>query len=189
MENELIDELLADAKERMQKSVESTRSELASVRTGRASPHLLDRIVVDYYGTKTPLKQLANVAATDARLLTITPYDKGSISSIEKAVLESDVGLTPNNDGNVIRLQIPDMTEERRKEMVKVVHGVGEDGKVAIRNVRRDVMHDLRELKKEGDAGEDDERRAEAALQKETDEATGEIDSLLKGKEAEILEV
>ena len=189
MENELIDELLADAKERMQKSVESTRGELASVRTGRASPHLLDRIVVDYYGTSTPLKQLANVAASDARLLTVTPYDKSSISAIEKAILESDVGLTPNNDGNVIRLQIPDMTEERRREMVKVVHGVGEDGKVAIRNVRRDVMHDLRELKKEGEAGEDDERRAEAALQNETDEATGEIDSLLKGKEAEILEV
>ena len=189
MENELIDELLADAQERMTKSVDSTRGELASVRTGRASPHLLDRIVVDYYGTSTPLKQLANVAASDARLLTITPYDKSSISAIEKAILESDVGLTPNNDGNVIRLQIPDMTEERRKEMVKVVHNVGEEGKIAIRNVRRDVMHDLRELKKEGDAGEDDERRAEAALQKQTDEATGEIDSLLKGKEAEILEV
>jgi ribosome recycling factor len=189
VENELIDELLADAKERMHKSVESTRGELSSVRTGRASPHLLDRIVVDYYGTSTPLKQLANVAASDARLLTVTPYDKSSISAIEKAILESDVGLTPNNDGNVIRLQIPDMTEERRKEMVKVVHGVGEEGKIAIRNVRRDIMHDLRELKKEGDAGEDDERRAEAALQKQTDEATGEIDSLLKGKEAEILEV
>ena len=189
MENELIDELLADAQERMKKSVESTRGELASVRTGRASPHLLDRIVVDYYGTTTPLKQLANVAASDARLLTITPYDKSAIGAIEKAILESDVGLTPNNDGNVIRLQIPDMTEDRRKEMVKVVHGVGEEGKIAIRNVRRDVMHDLRELKKEGDAGEDDERRAEADLQKQTDEATGEIDSLLKGKEAEILEV
>jgi ribosome recycling factor len=189
VENELIEELLADAAERMKKSVESTRGELASVRTGRASPHLLDRIQVDYYGTTTPLKQLANVAATDARLLTVTAYDKGSISAIEKAIQESDVGLTPNNDGNVIRLQIPDMTEERRKEMVKVVHGVGEEGKIAIRNVRRDIMHDLRELKKEGDAGEDDERRAEAALQKQTDEATGEIDSLLKGKEAEILEV
>ena len=189
MENELIDELLADATERMKKSVDSTRGELASVRTGRASPHLLDRIQVDYYGARTPLKQLANVAATDARLLTITPYDKGSIGLIEKAILESDVGLTPNNDGNGIRLQIPDMTEERHKEMVKVVHGVGEEGKIAIRNVRRDVMHDLRELKKEGDVGEDDERRAEPDLQKQTDEATGEIDSLLKGKEAEILEV
>ena len=189
MENELIDELLADAGERMKKSVESTRGELATVRTGRASPHLLDRINVDYYGTSTPLKQLSNIAATDARLLTLTPYDKSSISAIEKAILESDVGLTPNNDGNVIRLQIPEMTEERRREMVKVVHGVAEEGKVAVRNVRRDVMHDLRELKKDGDAGEDDERRAESALQKLTDDATGEIDTLLKGKEEEILEV
>ncbi len=189
MDNELIEELLSDAKDRMGKSVDSTRGELASVRTGRASPHLLDRISVDYYGARTPLKQLANIAASDARLLTVTPYDKGSIAMIEKAIGESDVGLTPNNDGNVIRLQIPDLTEERRKEMVKVVHGVGEEGKIAIRNVRRDVIQDLRELKKEGDAGEDDERRAEADLQKMTDECTGEIDSLLKGKEEEILEV
>jgi len=186
---ELIDELLKDAEDRMQKSVESTRGELATVRTGRASPHLLDRISVDYYGSQTPLKQLANVATADARLLTVTPFDKGSIGEIEKAIQESDVGLTPSNDGSVIRLQIPELTEERRREMVKVVHGVGEEGKVAIRNIRRDTMSELRDLKKEGDAGEDDERRAEAALQKQTDEATGEIDELLKGKEEEILEV
>ena len=186
---ELIDELLADAKERMAKSVESSRGELATVRTGRASPHLLDRIVVDYYGSPTPLKQLANVSASDARLLTVTPFDKGGIGAIEKAIQESDVGLTPNNDGNLIRLQIPEMTEERRREMVKVVHGVAEEGRIAIRNVRRDIMSDLRELKKEGEAGEDDERRAETALQKQTDEAIAEIDSLLKGKEEEILEV
>jgi len=186
---ELIDELLADATERMRKSVESTKGELATVRTGRASPHLLDRIVADYYGAQTPLKQLANVATTDARLLTVTPYDKSSLGAIEKAIMESDVGLTPSNDGNVIRLQVPELTEERRREMVKVVHGVAEEGKVAVRNVRRDVMNDLRELKKDGEAGEDDERRAEAALQSQTDEATGEIDSLLKGKEEEILEV
>lgn len=189
MENELIDELLADAGERMTKSVESTRGELATVRTGRASPHLLDRIQVDYYGAVTPLKQLANVAASDARLLTVTPFDKSSIGAIEKAINESDVGITPSNDGNVVRLAIPEMTEDRRREMVKIVHGVAEDGKVAIRNVRRDVMHDLRELKKEGEAGEDDERRAETTLQKLTDDATGEIDTLLKGKEQEILEV
>jgi len=189
MENEFIDELLADAGQRMEKSVESTRGELASVRTGRASPHLLDRIQVDYYGAITPLRQLANVAATDARLLTVTPFDKSSIGAIEKAINESDVGIAPSNDGNVIRLAIPEMTEERRRDMVKIVHGVGEDGKVAIRNVRRDVMHDLRELKKEGEAGEDDERRAEAALQKLTDDSVGEIDGLLKGKEQEILEV
>ena len=182
MENEFIDELLADAKERMHKSVDSTRGELATVRTGRASPHLLDRITVDYYGTQTALKQLANVATTDARLLTLTPFDKSAIGAIEKAILESDVGLTPSNDGSVIRLQIPELTEERRREMVKVVHGVAEEGKVAVRNVRRDVMHDLRELKKEGEAGEDDERRAETALQKETDAATGEIDELLQGQ-------
>jgi ribosome recycling factor len=186
---ELIDELLKDAEDRMRKSVESSRGELATVRTGRASPHLLDRITVDYYGSQTPLKQLANVAASDARLLTVTPFDKGSIGEIEKAIQESDVGLTPSNDGSVIRLQIPELTEERRREMVKVVHGVAEEGRVAVRNIRRDTMQDLRDLKKEGEAGEDDERRAEAALQKQTDEAIAEIDSLLEGKEQEILEV
>ncbi len=186
---ELIDELLSDAKDRMQKSVESSRGELTTVRTGRASPHLLDRITVDYYGAPTPLKQLANVATSDARLLTVAPFDKSSIEAIEKAIRESDVGLTPSNDGNLIRLQIPELTEERRREMVKVVHGVAEEGRIAIRNIRRDTMHDLRELKKEGEAGEDDERRAEAALQKQTDDAIAEVDSLLKGKEEEILEV
>jgi len=187
--SELTDEFLADARERMHKSVESCRHELATVRTGRASPHLLDRLEVDYYGAVTPIKQLAQVSATDARLLTLTPFDKNSIGTIEKAILESDLGLTPNNDGNVIRLQIPELNEERRREMVKVVHGVAEEGKVAVRNIRRDVMHDLRELKKEGEVGEDDERRAEAELQKRTDEATKEIDGLLKAKEDEILEV
>ncbi len=185
----LTDELLDDAKARMAKSVESTRGELATVRTGRASPHLLDRIMVDYYGASTPLRQLANIATSDARLLTVTPFDKSGLGSIEKAIQESDVGLTPSNDGNVIRLSIPELTEERRREMVKVVHGVAEEGRISIRNVRRDVMSDLRELKKEGDVGEDDERRAEATLQKQTDEAIAEIDDLLKGKEAEILEV
>ena len=186
---ELIDELLGDAKGRMAKSVESSRGELTTVRTGRASPHLLDRVTVDYYGNPTPLNQQAHLAARYARLLCVTPYYTGSVGAIYNAILEADVGLTPNNDGNVIRLQIPEMTEERRKEMVKVVHGVAEEGRVAIRNIRRDIMSDLRELKKEGEAGEDDERRAEAALQKQTDEAIAEIDSLLKGKEEEILEV
>ena len=189
MPDDLIDDLLADASDRMTKSVESTRHELATVRTGRASPHLLDRVVVDYYGAETPLQQLAQIAASDVRLLTVTPYDKSSISSIEKAILESDVGLTPGNDGNVIRLQIPELTEERRKEMVKVVHELAEEGRVAIRNVRRDVMHDLRELKKEGETGSDEEHRAEVELQKSTDGAISEIDGLLKGKEEEILEV
>jgi ribosome recycling factor len=186
---ELIDELLDDAKGRMAKSVESTRNEFSTIRTGRASPHLLDRLMVDYYGAQTPIKQLAQVAATDARMLTLTPYDKSSISAIEKAVMESDLGLTPSNDGNVIRLGIPELTEERRKELVRMVHNVAEDGRVAVRNIRRDVMHDLRELKKEGEAGEDEEHRAETELQKQTDDSIKEIDSLLKGKEEEILEV
>jgi ribosome recycling factor len=185
----MIDDLLSDAKDRMDKSVASTRGEFATVRTGRATPHLLDRIIVDYYGAQTPLTQMANIAATEARMLTVTPYDKTAIGTIEKAIIESDVGLTPSNDGSVIRLNIPDLTEERRREMVRVVNGVAEDGRIAVRNVRRDVMTDLRELKKEGEAGADDEHRAEAALQKLTDESIGEIDSLLKGKEEEILEV
>jgi ribosome recycling factor len=186
---EMIDEFLADAKERMQKSVDSTRNELGTIRTGRASPHLLDRVVVDAYGAQSPIKQLGQVNATDARLLTVTPYDKSTINAIEKAVMESDLGLTPSNDGNVIRLQIPELTEERRKELVKVVHRVAEEGRVAVRNIRRDVMHDLRELKKEGEAGSDEEHHGETELQKATDAAIGEIDSLLKGKEEEILEV
>jgi ribosome recycling factor len=186
---EMIDEFLADAKERMHKSVESTRNEFSTIRTGRASPHLLDRLVIDYYGAQTPLKQLAQVAATDARMLTVTPYDKTSIGAIEKAVMESDLGLSPSNDGNVIRLSIPELTEERRKELVKIVHQVAEDGRVAVRNIRRDVMHDLRELKKEGEAGSDEEHHGETELQKATDAAIGEIDSALKGKEEEILEV
>lgn len=185
----MIDELLQDARERMSKSVEATRHELATVRTGRASPHLLDRVSVDYYGAETPLRQLAQVAATDVHLLTVTPYDKSAIGSMEKAILESDLGVTPSNDGNVIRLQIPELTEERRRELVKVVHGLAEEGRVAVRNVRRDVMHDLRELKKEGEVGSDDEHRAEGELQKQTNKAISEIDELLKGKEAEIMEV
>jgi ribosome recycling factor len=183
----VIEELLKDARERMGKSIDSTRHELATVRTGRASPHLLDRVHVDYYGADTPLKQIATVNASEARLLTITPYDKSSIKSIEKAILESDLGLTPSNDGNLIRLTIPELTEERRKELVKVVHQLAEDGRVAIRNVRRDCMHHLRDLRKSGEAGEDEERRAEAELQKLTDARVKDIDDLLKGKEEEIL--
>jgi ribosome recycling factor len=183
----VIDDLLKDTRERMGKSIEAIRHELATVRTGRASPHLLDRVNVDYYGTSTPLKQLANVAATEARTLTITPYDKSAIKQMEKAILESDLGLTPSNDGNLIRLTIPELTEERRKELVKVVRGIGEEGRVAVRNIRRDCMHDLRELKSEGEVGKDEEHRAEEELQKLTDGKIEEIEQLLKGKEEEIL--
>ena len=159
------------------------------MRTGRASPALLDRIQVDYYGAQTPLKQLATVSAPEARLLTVQPYDKSSIKAIERSILESDVGLTPNNDGSIIRLQVPELTEERRRQLVKVVRGLAEEGKVAIRNIRRDTMHDLRELRDAGEAGSDDEHRAEEALQKLTDEKVKELDALVKGKEDEILEV
>jgi ribosome recycling factor len=189
MSDGVLKDFLDEATARMKKSVEATRNEFATVRTGRASPHLLDRIEVDYYGTKTPLRQLAQISATEARLLTITPYDKNSIRSIEKAILESDIGLTPSNDGTVIRLQIPELTEERRRELVKIVHGIAEQGRVGVRNIRRDVMHDLRELKHEGEVGSDDEHRAEAELQKLTDRHVGEIDSALAGKEEEIMEV
>jgi ribosome recycling factor len=185
----VIDDLLQDAREHMAKSVDATRSKFGSVRTGRASPALLDRINVDYYGTQTPLKQLATIHAPEARLLTVQPYDKSSIKAIERAIMESDIGLTPNNDGQLIRLQVPELTEERRRQLVKVVRGLCEEGKVAVRNIRRDVMHDLRELRDMGEAGSDDEHRAEEALQKLTDDKVRELDDLLKGKEAEILEV
>jgi ribosome recycling factor len=188
-DDDVIKDFLDEAGGRMTKSVEATRSELATVRTGRASPHLLDRIQVDYYGAVTPLNQLAQISATEARLLTVTPYDKNSIKAIEKSIMESDVGLTPSNDGNVIRLTIPELTEERRKELVKVVHGIAEQGRVGVRTVRREVMHDLRELKNEGEVGSDDEHRAESELQKLTDARVGDIDKLLAGKEEEILEV
>jgi ribosome recycling factor len=185
----MIDELLQDAREHMEKSVEATRAKFGSVRTGHASTALLDRITVDYYGAQTPLRQLATVSAPEARLLTVQPYDKSSIKGIEKAILESDIGLTPNNDGQIIRLQVPELTEERRKQLVKVVRNLAEEGRVAIRNIRRDVMHDLRELRDAGEAGSDDEHRAEEALQKLTDEKVKELDAVLKAKEEEILEV
>jgi ribosome recycling factor len=187
--SEITDELLSEARERMHKSVEATQHEFGSVRTGRASPALLDRIVVEYYGATTPLNQLATINVPEARMLTVQPYDQSSIRTIEKAIMESDVGLTPSNDGKLIRLTIPELNEERRRELVKVVRGIAEDGRVAIRNVRRDVMSDLKELKDGGDVGADEEHRAEVELQKLTDAQIGELESHLKAKEAEILEV
>ena len=187
--SDITNELIADAGDRMKKSVESTRHEFGTVRTGRASTGLLDRIVVEYYGAPTPLKQMATISAPEARLLTVQPYDSSSIKAIEKAIMESDVGLTPNNDGKLIRLGIPELNEERRRELVKVVRHIAEEGRVAIRNIRRDCMHDQRELKSEGEVGADDEKRAESELQKLTDQRVGELDDALKAKEAEILEV
>ena len=185
----LIDDLLTDAREHMAKSVDATRGKFGSVRTGRASPALLDRISVDYYGAQTPLRQLATVHAAEARLLTVQPYDKNSIRGIERAIMESDVGLTPSNDAQILRLTVPELTEERRRQLVKVVHALAEEGKVALRNIRRDTMRDLRELRDAGEAGADDEHRAEEALQRLTDEKVKELDALVKSKEDEILEV
>jgi len=187
--SEMSDELLADAGERMKKAVESTATQFGTVRTGRANPHLLDRIMVDYYGAITPLKQLATLSAPEARLLTVTPYDKTAMKAIEKAIRDSDLGLNPSNDGNVMRLSVPELTEERRRDIVKMARQIAEEGRIGIRNVRRDVMQDLRELKSEGEIGEDDEKRAEGELQKLTDEHIASLDALLKTKEAEILEV
>ena len=182
-------ELLADAKHRMSRAVEAVKNEFNTVRSGRASVGLLDRIHVDYYGTSTPLKQMANIAAPEARLLTVQPFDKTAMKSIEKAIMESDLGLNPSSDGQVIRLPIPALTEERRRDLVKLVHRLAEDGKVAVRNVRRDCMKDLKELVHEGEVGEDVEKRAEHELQKATDDHVHQIDGLLKHKEEEILEV
>jgi ribosome recycling factor len=159
------------------------------VRSGRASTALLDRVTVDYYGTRTPLKQLASLAVPEPRMLVVTPYDKSAMKGIEKAIRDSDLGINPSSDGHVIRLPIPHLTEERRHELVKLVHRLAEDGRIAIRNVRRDAMKDLRDLVKEGMVGEDAEHRAEEELQKLTDGSVHQIDELLKHKEAEILEV
>jgi ribosome recycling factor len=186
---ELIDELLADASERMSTAVAATHTTFGSVRTGRASPTILDRILVDYYGASTPVRQLATVNVPEARLITVQPYDASSIKAIEKAIMESDVGLTPSNDGRIIRLSIPELNEERRRELVKVVRGLAEEGRISIRNVRRDVMQELKTLKDDGDVGADDERRGEQEVQKLTDAKIAELDALLKVKEEEILEV
>ncbi len=185
----MIEELLADANRRMDKSVEATAHELTTIRTGRASAALLDRIQVDYYGQKTPLRQLATINVPEPRMLTVQPFDPGSLKAIERAIQESDLGLTPSNDGKMIRLPIPQLTEERRKELVKVVRRYAEEGRVAVRNVRRDLMHHLKELAESGDVGDDEERRAEERAQKLTDEHVKKIDELLKHKEAEIMEV
>jgi ribosome recycling factor len=177
-----VEELVKDAQTRMQKSVEHARNEFNTVRTGRASASLLDRVDVDYYGTKTPLKQLATIGVPEARMLTIQPFDPSSIRNIEKAVMESDLGLTPSNDGKLIRLPIPQLTEERRKELVKVVRGLAENHRVAVREIRRDAMKGLKDLV-------DAEHRAEEQVQKLTDDHTKQIDDLLKHKEAEVMEV
>src|SRR5579859_2902067 len=174
--------MIANAQTRMNKSVEHARNEFNTVRTGRASASLLDRIEVDYYGTQTPLRQLSTINVPDPRMLTVQPFDPSSIKAIEKAIQESDLGLTPSNDGKLIRLPIPQLTEERRKELVKLVRQMAEEGRVAVRNVRRDAIKHLKELVDKGEVGDDDERSAEARVQKLTEDHVSRIDDLLKRK-------
>ena len=185
----MIDETMADAEQRMGKAIEALRRELATIRTGRANPGLVEHLRVDYYGTPTPLKQLASITVPEARLLTIQPWDKGSLGAIEKAIQKSDLGLNPSNDGAIIRLAIPVLTEERRRELVKVVHKKVEDGRVAIRNIRRDAHEMLRDFRHEKEISEDEEHRAQEQLQKVTDRFIAQADEVGKEKEHELLEV
>jgi ribosome recycling factor len=184
-----VDDRLKDAKRRMQGAVAALGAEFASVRTGRASTSLLDRIVVDAYGTKTPLNQLATIGAPEPRLLTVAPFDRSIMGNVEKAIMESDLGLTPNNDGQIIRLPIPQLTEERRKEMVRLIHKMAEEGRIAVRNVRRDVLNELKRAERDGEFSRDELKRGEDSVQKVTDAEVKAIDDLMARKEAEILEV
>ncbi len=182
-------QVIANVKEKMSKAVQAYSRELASIRAGRANASLLDRITIDYYGVPTPINQLAGVSVPEARLLVIQPYDKSVLGEIEKAILKSDLGLTPSNDGNLIRLSIPPLTEERRKELVKVVRKEAEEAKVAIRNIRRDGNDELKKMEKNGDISEDDLRGYSDDVQKITDDYINKIDHLTKEKEKEIMEV
>lgn len=185
----MLNDIKKDAQTRMAKSVESLRHNLVKVRTGRASTGLVDSIKVNAYGSDVPLSQVASVSVSDARSLVITPWDKGMVGAVEKAILASDLGLTPNTAGTTIRLNLPALTEERRKDLTKVVHGEGEDAKVAIRNVRRDANQQVKELLKEKLISEDDERKAEDEIQKITDKAIKDVDEVVKAKEAELMAV
>ena len=185
----MIDETMFEAEEKMEKAVSVTRDELATIRTGRASPNAFARLVVDYYGAATPIPQMASVTISEARMAVIKPYDPGQLSAIEKAIRDSDLGVNPSNDGTVIRVVFPQLTEERRREMVKVARHKGEDGKVSIRSVRRHAKDALDKLARDGEVGEDDVRRAEAELEKVTSRYTHAVDEIVRAKESELLEV
>lgn len=185
----MIDDIMQDAKIRMGKSIESLRGDLSKVRTGRAHPSILSQISVDYYGSPAPLNQVANVVAADARMLTVTPFDKSMTAVVEKAIMNSDLGLNPASAGEVIRVPMPALTEERRRDLIKVVRNEAEGARVAVRNIRRDANHDLKELVKEKEISEDDERRGQDAVQKLTDKFVAEIDALLAAKEADLMEI
>lgn len=185
----MINEIKSDAKQRMDKSVDALKNTLAKIRTGRAHPSLLDGITVEYYGAPTPLKQLASITSEDARTLAITVFDKQVTQAVEKAIMTSDLGLNPASAGTVIRVPLPPLTEERRRDLVKIVRGEAEQGRVAIRNIRRDANNDIKALLKEKEISEDDERRAQDEVQKLTDAAVKNVDALLEAKEKELMEV
>lgn len=185
----MIDEVLSDASTRMGKSIETLKKDLATIRTGRASPAIVDSIKVDYYGTPTPLKQIATISAPESRLLVIQPWDNSTIGEIKKAIQRSELGLNPSSDGNLIRLAIPQLSEERRKELVKVVHKKTEDGRVALRNIRRDALEMLRELEREKEISQDEQKRAQEHLQEITDNFIAEAGKVAEAKETELLEI
>lgn len=185
----MIEDLFKEAEERMEATVTATKNEFAGIRTGRAHPALLDRIQAEYYGTMTPIPQMATVSVPEPRLLVIQPWDKSSIKAIEKAILQSDLGLNPMNDGTVIRISLPQLTEERRKDLARLVRKVTEEHRVAVRNIRRELIEDIKALEKEGDVSEDESRRAQARAQELTDKYIARIDELLQQKETEIMEV
>jgi ribosome recycling factor len=185
----VIDETLFEAEEKMEKAVSVARDDFATIRTGRANPSMFNKILVDYYGAPTPVNQLASFHVADARMLTLTPFDKGAMGAIEKSIRDSDLGVNPTNDGAIIRVVFPQLTEERRKEFIKVAHRKAEDAKISVRNVRRHAKDELDKMAKDGEAGEDDVNRAEKELEKVTQKNVAAIDDLLKHKEAELLEV
>ncbi|UOF89386.1 ribosome recycling factor [Fodinisporobacter ferrooxydans] len=185
----MVQDILKKVEERMDKSIQALRKEFATVRAGRATPNLLDKIVVEYYGSTMPIHQLANISAPEPRLLVIQPWDKGSLGAIEKAISKSDLGLVPTNDGGVIRIVIPQLTEQRRQELVKQIRKMAEEGRVAVRNVRRDLNDEVKKVEKNGDISEDESRRAQEKIQHATDKYIGEIDKILATKEKELLEV
>ncbi len=185
----MIKEIMQDAGSRMEKTIDSLRQSLSKVRTGRAHPSLLDHLTVDYYGSEMPISQVANIGVEDARTLTVTPWEKQMVQAIEKSILKSDLGLNPATAGTVIRIPMPPLTEETRRELVKVVRHEGEAAKVAVRNIRRDANSDFKELLKEKEISEDEERKAAEDIQRLTDRFVGEVDKVLAGKETELMEI
>jgi ribosome recycling factor len=184
-----VDEITLDAEERMGKSVNSVKANLNTIRTGRASANMLDRVTVDYYGVETPLNQMATISVPSAQQLTVDPYDKSQCNDIEKSIMESGLGLTPNNDGSIIRINIPDLTEDRRKDMLKQCKAIGEEGKVAVRNIRRDGVDAIKKMEKSGDISEDQSKDGQDSMQKLTDKKVKEIDELVSKKEKEVMKV